>query len=292
MCPIVAALSAFQSHRLISEGARAALVQPVPSAATVERGRDRLGIDLRDRGPSLLPRLASPVSRALAYWGVPRAYAIGKVRMLNRHAYIPRASRFGMRTGYWESDEIKVALRTMDPSLPLLEIGGGLGIASCFYNRMLDDPKDHAVVELDAKACEVIAANRALNGAAFRVIHAALGYSGVAAEATRTGGFDAGQGIGSAAADVPRRTLAELAAGLGWSRFNLVMDIEGLELDVIAREGAFLGSSVAMVSMEIHPAVSPADAILEGFEALRRRGFHIADWIGSAVAFRGRAKGG
>ncbi len=70
--------------------------------------------------------------------------------------------------GKYEINE-RQALSWIDPSLPLVECGAGLGIVACLANRRLKNPTHHVLVEANPALLPVLARHRALNGCQFEV---------------------------------------------------------------------------------------------------------------------------
>src|SRR2546426_6211274 len=49
--------------------------------------------------------------------------------------------------GQYERPEREAIRRFLDPTLPVVEFGGSIGVLSCLTNRRLSDPQRHVVIE-------------------------------------------------------------------------------------------------------------------------------------------------
>src|SRR5438270_4743065 len=61
-------------------------------------------------------------------------------------AGIADEQRLQFRVRRYEVQEL-AALQYLDPALPVVELGGCMGVISCVANRRLRHPEDHVVVE-------------------------------------------------------------------------------------------------------------------------------------------------
>lgn len=236
--------------------------------------------DLPDAG--LLPGLAYRVGlkRTARAWGR---------RFVLRDPFLSSMQGWLIRNGRHERPETTLALRYVDPTLPVIEIGGGLGVVSCVVNGLLEDPAKHVVVEMDPRAAAVLRRNAALNRSGFEVVEAAIAYGQDGAMSGTNGPFDGANRLvkgGTGSRPASRRTLRQLADERGWPRFNLVMDIEGMELEILTHEADILRDRVAVLVLELHPGLgthsSEAAAAIGRIEAL---GLRLVDWMGHTMAF-------
>jgi FkbM family methyltransferase len=157
--------------------------------------------------------------------------------------------RYGLQAGSYEEAE-RQAIKHVDPSLPVLEVGGGLGVVSCAINRRLADPSQHVVVEMDPRLLKVIELNREVNGASFELRHAALWYG--AGQPTAGFGNYVDRRAGDGGSTVPRLTVDQVLREKGWDQVNLVMDVEGMEHDLVDREWDAIADRVAVLVAEVH----------------------------------------
>lgn len=166
---------------------------------------------------------------------------------------VPWDVRLALKMGRWEREEIGVAAAVLDPTLPLIELGGGVGAVSIALNRLLDSPADHIVVEASRGNCELLAKTKARNGARFQIVNRAVGHSKGIPDSV-SARFDAsGRVVGSTA-------LRDLADSAGFDRFNLVMDIEGAEYEVFRHEMELLRKRCVSLAFEFHDHDDPGMA--------------------------------
>lgn len=234
--------------------------------------------DVPDKGRAkgLLYRLG--VKRTARVWG--REFTLRDPGITPKQAWL-------LRNGRWERPEILLSLRHMDPALPLVEIGGGLGTTCCVLNRRLADPTQHVVLEMDPLACRIIERNKALNGARFDLVPAAVGYGASQQRMTRKDGpFDWANRLADDAVgqSVATTTLAAAVTQRAWSRFNLLMDIEGAEQAVFDNEGGFLREHVATLVFEVHPWIMGSQGAARFLHQVQSLGFRLLDLDGHAYA--------
>lgn len=124
---------------------------------------------------------------------------------------------------------------------PLLELGGGLGVAACRVNRLLARPGEHLVVERDARQVARLRASAQANRAAFVSLHAQVGLDDRAARRGGTPG--------------PPLPLAELLAlAAAAEPVELLCSLDGGEVDVLDDEAiAALAACVARMVVVLHP---------------------------------------
>lgn len=191
--------------------------------------------------------------------------------------------------GLHESPEIALARRYLVTRLPVVELGGGIGIVSCIINRQMTRPEDHLVVEANRDLIPTLEVNRRLNACGFRIRNVALAYeSGEVAMAidsfvsSRIGG-EGRQALVSTA------TLASLLEETAFEHINLVVDIEGAEVDLVEREGSLLARRARMIIIETHPRIVGPEPTARMLGTLRTLGFAEVARVHDVFAFEHRA---
>lgn len=187
--------------------------------------------------------------------------------------------------GLHESGEIALACRYVRTELPVVELGGGIGVVSCVINRRLTRPEDHVVVEANPDLIPTLEVNRRLNGCGFCIRNVALAYG--SEEATL--GIDSFVtsrigGVGRRA-QVSTVTLASLVQEAAFERINLIVDVEGAEVDLVEREGSLLASRVAILIVETHPRFVGPERTAGVLAALRALGFTELARVRGVLAF-------
>ena len=193
-------------------------------------------------------------------------------------------------TGKHEAPERTLIRRYLNRSLPLVELGGALGVVSCIANTMLDVPRRHVVVEANPALLQLLDDNRRRNRCEFTVMHRAIGYgapmlgfpvdSDVLASSTFV---DTASRV-----EVPTASLKSILELHGFSRCSLVCDIEGAEVDLVREEGSVLGSAVDVLIMEVHDRIVGQDACDAMFRSLDNLGFELVERVWDTVAMRRR----
>ena len=176
---------------------------------------------------------------------------------------IPRQVNFAMKrqvmNGTYEEPERQLVERHLNPNLPVIELGGSLGILSAYVNRMLAPGVPYTIVEGNGALIETCRENAASTrpDGPLSVIHAACAYGGDTVTFTQSQNtlgnrVDTQAKAGERLIRVPARTLSSLAGEQTKGGYTLIMDIEGGELDVMEKDGgAFAQCRLAII--EIHP---------------------------------------
>jgi len=210
----------------------------------------------------------------------------------NSSAITVRARRFLAR-GEYEAEEIQLARRHLRPDDAVIELGAGIGVVSCVVNSLLRDPSKHLSLEANAEVLRLLADNRRRNGREFEIVQAALGY---ADDRMVTFGASAdnfcGGGVGRGAEKwlhVPSVRLGELIQRIGVSPVFLIMDIEGMEVDLITNESEVLAEYVRCISMETHRNKVGTERFERALETLHQIGFERVDELNAVEVWKNSA---
>jgi FkbM family methyltransferase len=202
--------------------------------------------------------------------------------------YAPRnivsaSAREQLESGLYELEETGGIREVLDREIPVIELGAGIGVVSCFINRLLTEPAQHIAVEMHPQAYTVLEQNRVLNGAKFEPVLATIQY-----DDERTALYqpppewDPGNRLFFQSGP-PATTLAKLADDMGWPRFNLVADVEGIELPLLERELDLLRERVVTINMELHPHVFGPLRTAGVIHMLQENGFRLEAVAGGCV---------
>lgn len=161
----------------------------------------------------------------------------------------------------YERDEAAMILKHLPRDLPVIELGGSLGIISRLIRSRIDPETRHIVVEANADLVEICAKNAGSGAADGRteMVHAAIHHDGP------TVSFQIGDDVHSSSIanvgstrsvrEVAATTLAVVAERLGSKQdYVLVSDIEGAEYPIFEREAEAL-VDVRMAIVEVHPKI-------------------------------------
>ncbi|MEA3165728.1 MAG: hypothetical protein QOJ26_594 [Thermoplasmata archaeon] len=241
--------------------------------------REALLGDMPDAGPWVGLACRLGLKRTIRAWGC---------RFVVHDPFLSMANAWYIRNGRHERPEATLSLRHLDPSLPVVEVGGGLGVVACVVNATLADRGRHVVVEMDPRAAAVLRRNRDLNHSGFEVVEAAIAYDAGINLSNERGTFHGGTRLAKdgTGPSPGHGTLRQLVEGRGWTRFNLVMDIEGMELEILRNEPDLLRDRVAVLVLELHPGLgAPTQEAANAVRRLEALGLHLVDWMGSSMAF-------
>ena len=208
---------------------------------------------------------------------------------------VPKQAGLGVRNAIlrrkYEADEAAMILKHLPLDLPVIELGGSLGLVSALIRSRLAPGVRHLVVEANPEIIAICGANACRNAEGCTdVLHAALYYDGpVARLAIDPDVHSSVLGDGGArTVEVPAVTLAALHERIGApEHFALVSDIEGGELPIFTRSDPALASAQVIIA-ELHDqayrgAGSSERQVLEQCEAL---GFKLVDRQADVVVLK------
>lgn len=155
----------------------------------------------------------------------------------------------------YEGSEAAMIIAHLPKSMPVIELGGCLGIISALIRRQIGPDATHIVVEANAELAEFCRPNAMIGAAdgATQIVVAAVDYSGAPSVSFATGRMaHSGRVSEGGTMSVPTTTLAKLAAALPDGPFALICDIEGAEMPLVLHETALL-ARVAVFVLETHP---------------------------------------
>lgn len=188
----------------------------------------------------------------------------------------------------YEAPEREALKKYLDPELPVIELGGCLGIVSCLTNRRLRQPEKHIVVEANPTLVPLLAQNRERNGCSFKIVLAALSYGADRITFKVNDNILASSlnGDEQRAVVVSTVTLQLLLDEMGFERVTLICDIEGAELQLVEHELDVLREHVSTIIMELHDRMvgdEPTQRMLERLESV---GFRIVSKDRDVVVLR------
>ena len=76
----------------------------------------------------------------------------------------------------YEDFERRAVLQYLRPEIPVIELGGCIGVVACITNKLLNNPADHVVVEANPNVLSHLNENRTANQCEFEVLNAAIAY--------------------------------------------------------------------------------------------------------------------
>ena len=192
--------------------------------------------------------------------------------------------------GQHESREIAMVHQHLVAGLPVIELGGGIGVVSCIINRKLASPRDHIVLEANPDLIPTLDSNRRINQCEFQIRNVALAYGGPEI-ALAIDSFAASRvgGVGERRVRVATTTLAQVLQQSGFARINLVADIEGAEVHLVEQEGRLLSQRVQTLILETHPRFAGVERTAQMLAEIESLGFAEAARSRDVFAFENRA---
>lgn len=177
--------------------------------------------------------------------------------------------------GRYETKERQTVIRFFNRSLPVIELGCSIGVLSCITNKILENPKNHVVVEANPELIPLLEKHRDLNNCSFSIINKASGYGGKEAtfyvhERFTSGGM---QRPTDRPISVPTVTLEEIIRDNNFKYTNVICDTEGGEIDLIKNEKDLIAKKVFQIMFDLHPSIVGKDAISEMCQELEEVGF-------------------
>jgi FkbM family methyltransferase len=196
-------------------------------------------------------------------------------------------------TNRYELPERRAVARHLRRDLPVIELGGSLGVVACITNKLLENPTAHVVVEANPLAIAQLTLNKESNHCGFEIVNRAIAYG------VDTVTFCPTVDLASTSLDaygtqlegtekpvtVEATQLGKLVAGRGFSRFSLVCDIEGREYDLICHEIEVLKSADAII-METHARMVGEEKIKVMVNKLRDIGFKVVEEDGYVITLQ------
>ena len=175
--------------------------------------------------------------------------------------------------GIYELPERRLLAKHFPCDIPLIELGGCIGVLACLSNRRMKEREKHLVVEANPRLIPTLEQNRDANQCRFHVVQAAVAYSPEGTVTFDEGAFTSGIVDQAGSLTVPARSLESLATEAGFDRFDLICDIEGAEQELLKNEGEFLQAHVRRLLIEMHPTLLGEKAVSKLRDRLRSLGF-------------------
>lgn len=229
-----------------------------------------------------------------------RELLFGPVYKLDGHKFrIPKDSTYvakrAIHKGLYEAPERNLVREFLPADLPVIELGGSFGIVSRITRDKIGNDTPMVIVEANPTLMEYCSENatRGIERAPTTFVNAALGYAGdEKLKFTVTYGVhDSRVGDGAASAgdeviEVEAVSLSDLRKRNNISgQYSLVCDIEGMEFDLLEKEGDALADCVCAI-IEFHPHIfRETGRSNEGFfMMIDQLGFEVAKIEANVVA--------
>jgi len=204
-------------------------------------------------------------------------------------AELPDTSmKLELLSGKYEKPEREAVLHYLQPHWSVIELGGCIGVVSCITNKLLNNPENHLVLEVNPLVLPFLKANRDANGCAFQIMDKALAYGSETVTFNPLSDFW-GNSLyhvgGQPPVTVETTTLANLLRERHFDNFALICDIEGQEYELISREPEMIRKAELIV-MEVHPHILGTEKVEFLLSTLKDLGFGILSQSKNVISFQ------
>ncbi len=242
-----------------------------------------------------LTRIAKQARQQKDIWA-HRARHGGHFDFHGRTVRLPRGTKLGIRhaivSDAYEAAERDLIKQHMPSHLPVIELGGSLGLVSGFISEQLNTEVDHLIVEANPALLDACRANATTERRADKtqVIQKAIAYDATVVRlhaSTNAHTSRLGDDTTPGNVDVPACKLADLLPQIDDSAgYALVSDIEGAEFELFKHDPDAL-KSCQLALVEVHPDVfeSQRRSLAEFLELVRGCGFKQIDHVDNVYAF-------
>jgi FkbM family methyltransferase len=196
-------------------------------------------------------------------------------------------------TDQYELPERRAVKRHLRRDLPVIELGGALGVVACITNKLLENPTAHVVVEANPLAIPQLTLNKESNHCSFKIVNRAIAYGvesvtfsptiDLASNSIDTAGTQV-EGT-RPAVTVESSQLGKLLDEHGFNRFSLVCDIEGKEYDMVCHESEVIKRADVII-METHARLIGAEKNEFMLNRLKDIGFTVLEEDGFVTTLR------
>lgn len=201
--------------------------------------------------------------------------------------------KLAMLRGAYEEFERNAVRRHVRPDLPVIELGGCIGVVACITNRLLQDPERHVVVEPNPVVLPHLEESRRLNQCRFRIVHGAIAYDQPAVVFSPNRELWANSMTTRPREEtvtVPTVRLGDLVSRYQFDRFTLICDIEGYEYELVLHETEVLRKATTLI-LETHPGVIGEAKTQQMLGVLRELGFHTVEEEAFVIVMKQRSEG-
>lgn len=200
----------------------------------------------------------------------------------------PGMSKVNLLAGRFEKPERRSVARHLRRDLPVVELGGSIGVVACVTNKLLKNPTAHLVVEANPQVLPHLQQNKEANGCEFEITNRAIAY-GSGFITLQPSSDICGSSV-LVAGDQPAVTvetarLGDLVRDRGFTNFTLICDIEGQEYEMVLNEPDTL-KSATMIILETHARMIGEDKVRSMMDRLRHLGFKLIDQNGFVVVLQ------
>lgn len=176
----------------------------------------------------------------------------------------------------YEKNEIWMVENFLVRELPVVELGGSIGVVSCVINKLLSYPQKHIVVEANPYLIPLLRSNKNRNKCQFKIVTGAIGYgSQVLTLHVSTRSPSLGNCFVEYDKQVQVKTvsLRKLLDENDLQNICLVSDIEGAEDGLLNSEMEVITKHVKLLIFESHAEYLGSERVQYQLNSLVARGF-------------------
>lgn len=225
-------------------------------------------------------------------WG--DTLSVGGFRIAVDEGIVDLSTRAALFFGLYESAERRFVEQYLRGDLPVVELGGGLGVVSCYVQEVLDSGTPHIIVEANPDMKELLTANLRTNfpEGNYKILNKGIDQSGKEKD---WASFSSGQkfttGKLTKLSDQADRgqfieilSLTDVVRDASLDRFSLISDIEGAEVSFIEHEVVL--SRCQQMIIELHDSMGENSATIKELQfKIVDRGFQLLDQHGATFVF-------
>ena len=204
------------------------------------------------------------------------------------HEAISTAVKREFMLGY-ETAELRLIERNLKKSANVVELGGGLGITSCFIDGNVDVEGKHFSVEANPELKPVLEAHKARNKATFEIIQKA--YSPTDGSVTfhlhddvYSSGTQSRKSEYDDSVTVSTIDLRTICGEYSLDEFDLIADIEGEEHSLFSEELDLIKRRCRLLIVELHDVEDAT--VADGRKQLLENDFELIDQTSNVFVFR------
>ena len=183
--------------------------------------------------------------------------------------------KFALCDNTYENFERRAVLQYVHPEIPVIELGGCIGVVACITNKLLNDGVEHVVVEANPNVLAHLNRNRSTNHCDFEVLNAAISYDRSSVTFVPSEDFWGSSLNQTNAGDpvtVETIRLQDIIAQRNLKSFTLICDIEGYEYDLVKQETEVLRNADTII-LETHARFIGDQKTAELLSTLQGLGF-------------------
>ena len=223
-----------------------------------------------------------------------------KYKFANLEISLPSDCSFNIKYALirkkYESNERRLILKYIEPSLPVIELGGSLGIVSKLISSILDNKAKHIIVEANPNiidACKINALIERRKHSTF-IVNRAIAYGREKVNFYISDNEVCSKIVndGSHNSEIETTNLSKLVKKyIDNTEYVLVMDIEGGEVDVFINDNEVL-KKCSFAIVEIHPEIflKRKLSINNFFDLVKKTGLNLIDSDGDVYVFSRNSK--